>query len=40
MSDDYDDEFEGDDNGGGLIVLLLAVLGLWCLVVVVTWALR
>ena len=41
MSDDYDDEFgEGDDAGGGLIALLHVVLALWCLVVVVTWALR
>ena len=40
MRDDYDDEFEDDDGGMGLIALLLAVLALWALVVVVTWALR
>lgn len=41
MRDDYDDEFEDDDGGPeGLIALLLAVLALWAIAVVVTWALR
>lgn len=40
MRDDYDDEFEDDDGGRGLIALLLMALALWALVIVVTWALR
>lgn len=38
MRDDYDDEYNEDD--GGLIVLLLALLALWGVVAVVMWALR
>jgi hypothetical protein len=41
VRDDYDDEFEALDEGPeGLIALLLAVLALWAIAVVVTWALR
>lgn len=40
MRDDYDDEFEGEDEGGSLVPLVLACFAAWCLVVVVTWALR
>ena len=37
MRDNYDDE---DDGGRGIIGLLIAVLALWAVVIVVTWALR
>ena len=40
MSDDYDDEFEDEGDGGGLIALLITVLAMWCLIVVIVWALR
>lgn len=40
MSDDYDDEFEGDDGGRGLVALLVGCCILWALVAIVTWAVR
>jgi hypothetical protein len=41
VRDDYDDEFEDDDQGAGVLLMtMVATIGLWAVVIVVTWALR
>ena len=40
MSDDYNDEFEDDDDGRGLVALLVGCCILLALVAIVMWAVR